>query len=228
MCRNQAGPGPCAYGNCIGLLWLAAPCQARSCSRLAWGHTVSSIQGGPHMMTIHGHVARQDTERSHPYPPRARRHCSRVWFFRQCASTRAPGLIQCFQRRRRRARRGCSAYVSSEGDIHDRVAVNAVMASCERVYHLAAQSTVVGAVSDVDYSFPFNAIGTYPVLSCSVLCRRSGRGVQRVVFTFSARASSMARWSGCRSHKTTTWRRRMPMARARTRQRSSNSTNGAN
>lgn len=67
-----------------------------------------------------------------------------------------------------------------EGDLRDRGALLAAMAGTERVYHLAAQSNVLGAVTDVDYSFTTNVVGTYNVL---VAARDSG--VSRVIFASS-------------------------------------------
>jgi len=66
------------------------------------------------------------------------------------------------------------------GDIRDAVAVAAAMDGCDSVYHLAAQSNVLGAVSDLDYSFTTNVVGTYTVLAAA-----RERGVGRVVFTSS-------------------------------------------
>jgi UDP-glucose 4-epimerase len=67
-----------------------------------------------------------------------------------------------------------------EGDIRDREVVRSSMANCQRVYHLAAQSSVMGAVIDMEYSFTSNVVGTYHILSCAV-----ERGIGRVVFTSS-------------------------------------------
>ena len=67
-----------------------------------------------------------------------------------------------------------------EGDIRDPAAVAAAMEGCDIVYHLAAQSNVLGAVSDLDYSFTTNVVGTYTVLAAA-----RERGVGRVVFTSS-------------------------------------------
>lgn len=82
-------------------------------------------------------------------------------------------------------RRACQVAVPPgarliEGDIRDRGVVRKAMEGCERVYHLAAQSNVMGAVADMDYSFTTNVVGTYHVLSCAV-----DLGVSRVVFTSS-------------------------------------------
>ncbi len=51
---------------------------------------------------------------------------------------------------------------------------------CETVYHLAAQSNVMGAVSDPDFSITTNVIGTFNVLRSA-----AEAGVRRVVFTSS-------------------------------------------
>ena len=67
-----------------------------------------------------------------------------------------------------------------EGDIRDRDLLESLTAGVDVVYHLAAQSNVLGALSDPDYSFTTNVVGTYEVL------RASHRAcVQRVVFTSS-------------------------------------------
>ena len=54
------------------------------------------------------------------------------------------------------------------------------MSNCAIVYDLAAQSNVLGAVSDSDYSFTSNVIGTYHVLKSAVAA-----DVKRVVFSSS-------------------------------------------
>jgi len=53
----------------------------------------------------------------------------------------------------------------------------------EVVFHLGAQSNVIGAVADLDYSFTTNVVGTYNVLKAAKEC-----GVRRVVFTSSREA----------------------------------------
>ncbi len=70
-----------------------------------------------------------------------------------------------------------------DGDVRDRETVRAACAGATRVYHLAAQSNVLGAVSDMDYSFTTNVVGTYNVL---VAAREAGVG--RVVFASSREA----------------------------------------
>lgn len=67
-----------------------------------------------------------------------------------------------------------------DGDVRDRETVCAAIQGAGRVYHLAAQSNVLGAVTDLDYSFTSNVIGTY-----NVLAEARDAGVGRVVFTSS-------------------------------------------
>jgi UDP-glucose 4-epimerase len=58
--------------------------------------------------------------------------------------------------------------------------VRAATKGVERLYHVAAQSNVLGAVSDLDYSFTSNVVGTYNVL---VAAREAAVG--RLVFSSS-------------------------------------------
>lgn len=67
-----------------------------------------------------------------------------------------------------------------EGDIRDYSTVHDAMSSCDIVYHLAAQSNVMGAVNDPDYSFTSNVVGTYYVLKSAAAV-----GINRIVFTSS-------------------------------------------
>jgi nucleoside-diphosphate-sugar epimerase len=67
-----------------------------------------------------------------------------------------------------------------EGDIRDYSTVRNAMSSCDIVYHLAAQSNVMGAVNDPDYSFTSNVVGTYYVLKSAAAV-----GINRIVFTSS-------------------------------------------
>ncbi len=67
-----------------------------------------------------------------------------------------------------------------KGDIRDYYICEKAVAGCDYVYHLAAQSNVMGAVTDLDYSFETNVIGTYNVLKAS-----QKSGVKRVVFSSS-------------------------------------------
>jgi nucleoside-diphosphate-sugar epimerase len=54
------------------------------------------------------------------------------------------------------------------------------MQGCDVVFHLAAQSNVIGAAQDSDYSIRTNVLGT-----CAVLAAARAAGVRRVVFTSS-------------------------------------------
>jgi UDP-glucose 4-epimerase len=67
-----------------------------------------------------------------------------------------------------------------EGDVRDRAVVEEVTQGVEVVYHLAAQSNVLGAVADLDYSFSTNVAGTFEVLRAAAQA-----GVRRLVFTSS-------------------------------------------
>ena len=65
-------------------------------------------------------------------------------------------------------------------DIRDRAAVDDAVRGCEVVFHLAAQSNVMGAVADSGYAFSTNVVGTYTVLEAA-----GAAGVKRLVFTSS-------------------------------------------
>jgi UDP-glucose 4-epimerase len=54
------------------------------------------------------------------------------------------------------------------------------MSGVNLVYHLAAQSNVLGAVRDLDYSFESNVVGTYEVLRAA-----AAAGVKRLIFSSS-------------------------------------------
>lgn len=75
---------------------------------------------------------------------------------------------------------GNPALTFCQVDIRDEEAVRAAVAGAEVVYHLAAQSNVMGALGDIDYSFGTNVVGTFNVLKAA----RDG-GVRRVVFSSS-------------------------------------------
>jgi UDP-glucose 4-epimerase len=75
-------------------------------------------------------------------------------------------------------RRGDLKFI--EGDIRDEQAVSGAVMGTELVYHLAAQSNVMGAVEDMEYSFSTNVVGTFNVLRAS-----ASTGVRRVVFSSS-------------------------------------------
>lgn len=73
-------------------------------------------------------------------------------------------------------------------DIRDRAALDPLFANADTVFHLAAQSNVMGAVSDVGYSFSTNVVGTFNVLEAA-----QHAGVRRVVFTSSREVYGEAR-----------------------------------
>jgi UDP-glucose 4-epimerase len=62
-------------------------------------------------------------------------------------------------------------------DIRDRDALADAVKGREIVFHLAAQSNVMGAVADAGYSFNTNVVGTYNVLQSAAAAR-----VKRLVF----------------------------------------------
>jgi UDP-glucose 4-epimerase len=66
------------------------------------------------------------------------------------------------------------------GDIRDASTVASIVDGASVVFHLAAQSTVMGAVEDLEYSFGTNVVGTFNVLRAA-----SQRGVGRLVFASS-------------------------------------------
>jgi UDP-glucose 4-epimerase len=81
-------------------------------------------------------------------------------------------------RRGDRARLLAARFV--EGDVRDPAILQEVTQGCRRIYHLAAQRNVPGAVTDLDYSFTSNVVGTYNVLAAA-----RAVGVERVVFSSS-------------------------------------------
>lgn len=74
--------------------------------------------------------------------------------------------------------RGAVAFI--EGDVRDAATMREAARGCDVIFHLAAQSNVMGAIDDPDYSFTTNVAGTYQVLRTAVDER-----VPRVVFTSS-------------------------------------------
>jgi UDP-glucose 4-epimerase len=72
------------------------------------------------------------------------------------------------------------AVTFNEGDIRDYAAIQEAVAGAEVVYHLAAQSNVIGATKDTDYSFTTNVAGTYNVLKAA-----ASANVRRLVFSSS-------------------------------------------
>lgn len=67
-----------------------------------------------------------------------------------------------------------------QADIRDEEALSDAMRGVDVVYHLAAQSNVLGAMHDTSYSFTTNVGGTYSVLTAAL-----NEGVRRVVFSSS-------------------------------------------
>jgi UDP-glucose 4-epimerase len=68
----------------------------------------------------------------------------------------------------------------AEADIRDANALCDLCAGADVIYHLAAQSNVMGAVSDLSYSFATNVAGTVNVLEAARAC-----DVRRVIFSSS-------------------------------------------
>lgn len=77
-----------------------------------------------------------------------------------------------------------------EGDIRDVDVLRDAMAGVDAVYHLAAQSNVMGAIEDGDYSFTTNALGTVNVLRIA-----TEAGVKRVVFSSSREVYGEAQYT---------------------------------
>ena len=67
-----------------------------------------------------------------------------------------------------------------EGDVRAAALVAEVMCGAEYVFHLAAQSNVLGSESDPDYTFTTNVAGTYNVLQAA-----TAAGARRLVFASS-------------------------------------------
>jgi nucleoside-diphosphate-sugar epimerase len=67
-----------------------------------------------------------------------------------------------------------------EGDIRDSAIVRRASSGVEIVYHLAAQSNVMGALKDRDYAFTTNVTGAYNVLNAA-----HDAGARRLIFTSS-------------------------------------------
>ena len=67
-----------------------------------------------------------------------------------------------------------------EGDIRDGATLDEAAKGAETIYHLAAQSNVIGSIHDVDYSFTTNVVGTFELLKAA-----ERAGARRVVFTSS-------------------------------------------
>jgi UDP-glucose 4-epimerase len=66
------------------------------------------------------------------------------------------------------------------GDVRDIDKLRCLMTRVDLVYHLAAQSNVIGSMQDIEYSFSTNVVGTFNVLRSA-----AEAGIRRVVFTSS-------------------------------------------
>lgn len=65
-------------------------------------------------------------------------------------------------------------------DIRDHKILSDHMKETDLVFHLAAQSNVMGAITDIDYSFTTNVVGTFNVFKAA-----EEHGARRVIFTSS-------------------------------------------
>jgi len=65
-------------------------------------------------------------------------------------------------------------------DIRDEARLRPLIAGADVIFHLAAQSNVIGAVTDLDYSFSTNVVGAFNVLKAA-----RDYDVRRVVFSSS-------------------------------------------
>ncbi len=91
--------------------------------------------------------------------------------------------------------RNIDAHISSghveflNQDIRNFDQVKKACSGCELVYHLAAQSNVMGAVEDMRYSFSTNVTGTF-----NVLLAAQEEGVRRLIFSSSREAYGEAEY----------------------------------
>ena len=76
-----------------------------------------------------------------------------------------------------------------EEDIRSYEEIRSKFSGIDVVYHLAAQSNVLGAVADMDYSYETNVTGTFNVLKSSLEA-----GVKRVIFSSSREAYGEAQY----------------------------------
>lgn len=74
-------------------------------------------------------------------------------------------------------------------DIRNYEALKKHMQGCNIVFHLAAQSNVMGALQDSDYSFESNVMGTYQVLKAA-----RENGVERLIFSSSREVYGEAKY----------------------------------
>ncbi len=109
---------------------------------------------------------------------------------RICASRAAFGAsdepVVVVDNLRRGAREALEPLIASgevrfiAGDVRDADTLETAMRGAEYVFHLAAQSNVLGAETDPDYAFTTNVMGTYRVLQAATRA-----GARRLVFTSS-------------------------------------------
>lgn len=76
-----------------------------------------------------------------------------------------------------------------EQDIRNYEQVKKACAGCEVVFHLAAQSNVMGSVEDIRYSFSANVVGTFNVLQAA-----KEQNVRRLIFSSSREAYGEAQY----------------------------------
>jgi UDP-glucose 4-epimerase len=74
-------------------------------------------------------------------------------------------------------------------DIRDYDTLSRLCSGADVIYHLAAQSNVMGAVTDTDFSFTTNVVGTYNLLKVA-----REHQIRRVVFTSSREVYGEARY----------------------------------
>ncbi len=75
-------------------------------------------------------------------------------------------------------------------DIRDYPALESICQGADTIYHLAAQSNVMGSIDNVDYSFSTNVAGTVNVLKAA-----RANGVRRTVFTSSREVYGEAQYT---------------------------------
>jgi UDP-glucose 4-epimerase len=78
------------------------------------------------------------------------------------------------------SRRGDHRLRFIQADIRESAEMRRALRGATLVYHLAAQSTVMGAATDMDYTFSTNIVGTYNVLKAA-----AEHGARRVIFASS-------------------------------------------
>jgi nucleoside-diphosphate-sugar epimerase len=76
-----------------------------------------------------------------------------------------------------------------EGDLRNPEDISKAMTGCDIVFHLAAQSNVLGAIQDLDYSFQTNVAGTFNLLK---MCQQ--HKIKRLIFTSSREAYGEAQY----------------------------------